>query len=61
MPIGRVTRWRSTILFTHVQETPYSLRVSETKSRHLETLPIDNICVKYHQETLCIIQNIKIQ
>ena len=34
----RVTRWRSTILFTHVQVTSHSLRVSETKSRHLATL-----------------------
>ena len=33
-----VTRWRSIILFTHVQVTSHSLRASETKSRHLATL-----------------------
>ena len=35
---ARVTRWRSTIVFTHVQVTSYSLRVSTIKSRHLATL-----------------------
>ena len=35
---SRVTRWRSTIIFTHVQVTSHSLRVSETKFRHLATL-----------------------
>ena len=35
---NKVPRWRSSILFTHVQITSYSLRVSETKSRHLATL-----------------------
>ena len=35
---SRITRWRSTIFFTHVQVTSHSFRVSETKSRHLATL-----------------------
>ena len=38
MILGKVSIWRSSILFTHVQTTSYSLRVSETKIRHLATL-----------------------